>query len=340
MTEILKNLCNLDGVSGDESAVSDFIISQIDGFCDWKKDSLGNIIVHKNGKNTPKHKVMLDAHTDEVGLIICGITNEGFLKFHTVGGIETSSLMLRTVRFKNGVTGAISGKPIHLLDSSARKKLPSPDTLYIDIGASSKEEAEKYISVGDTAVICGEYLESGDSIISKALDDRVGCAVLIDLIKNYDEYGFYASFSVQEEVGLRGAKTSAFAIEPEFAIVLEATTAKDTGGVSEEDSVCDLGCGVAVSFMDRATVYDRKLYDTAIKSGIPAQPKRTVAGGNDSGAVHLSKEGVRTIALSLPCRYIHSPSSVANKNDLMNLRKLAEYMLSKAASGDIDDQPL
>ena len=337
MTEILKNLCNLDAVSGDESAVSDFIISQIDGLCEWKKDNLGNIIVHKKGKNPSKHKLMLDAHTDEVGLIICNITNEGFLRFHTVGGNETSSLMLRTVRFKKGLTGVISGKPIHLLDSSARKKLPVADTLYIDIGAASKEEAEKYINIGDTAVICGEYSESGDSIISKALDDRVGCAVLIDLIKNYDEYDFYASFSVQEEVGLRGARASSFSIEPEFAIVLEATTAKDTGKEAEENSVCNLSEGVAVSFMDRATVYDRKLYDTALNSGIPAQPKRAVAGGNNSGAVHLSKAGVRTIALSLPCRYIHSPSSVANKNDLKNLRDLAEYMLTKIASGEIDD---
>lgn len=337
MTELLKKLCNLDGTSGDETKVSDFIISQIDPYCEWRRDPLGNIIAFKRGKNRPKHKIMLDAHTDEVGLIITSITAEGFLKFQTVGGIETPSLMFRRVRLKDNIIGVISGKPIHLIDTSSRKKLPDKDTLYIDIGASSKEEAEKHICVGDTAVICGEYFETEGNIISKALDDRAGCAVLIDLIKSYDEYDFYASFSVQEEIGLRGAKVSAFAVDPEFAIVLEATTAQDVGGVDDENTVCNLGRGVAVSFMDRATAYDRELYKIALESGIPAQPKRAVAGGNNSGAVHLSREGVRTIALSLPCRYIHTPSCVANKKDLLNLRALAEYMLSKIASGETDD---
>ena len=332
MIDNLRTLCSLDGTSGDEGAVRDYIISKIDGFCDWKTDNLGNIIVFKKGKERPAKKLMIDAHTDEVGLIITNITSGGFLKFKTVGGIDTASLMFRRVKI-NGIYGAISGKPVHLLTGDEGKKLPSADTLYIDIGADSREEALKVVSYGDRAVICGEFSENGGKIISKAIDNRVGCAVLIDLIRNDSKYDFYASFSVQEEIGLRGAKTAAYGINPDYAIVLEATTAADIGGVPEEKQVCNLGQGVAVSFMDGATLYDKKLYDAALASGIKAQPKRAVAGGNDSGAIHLSREGVRTIALSVPCRYIHSESSVADKRDIKALRQLCEYMKDYILSG-------
>ena len=335
MFELLKTLCNLDGTSGDEKSVRDFIISEIDGFCDWKIDNLGNIIAFKKGKNAPVKKVMVDAHTDEVGLIITSVTADGFLKFKTVGGMDTAALMFRRVKINGSINGVISGKPIHLLSGDETKKLPKADSLYIDIGADSKEEALKHISLGDRAVLCGEYEEAGENIISKALDDRVGCFALVKLIKEFDEYDFYASFSVQEEVGLRGARVSAFSVNPQSAIILEGTTAADISGVSEENQVCNLGSGVAVSFMDGATVYDRDYYNCALQSGISCQPKCAVAGGNNSGAVHLSREGVRTLALSVPCRYIHSSSSVANKKDCENLYKLARFMLKGICSGEI-----
>ena len=208
------------------------------------------------------------------------------------------------------------------------------ESLYIDIGASSKDEALSYVSLGDRAVLCGEYAETEENIISKALDDRVGCGALIKLIKEFDDYDFYASFSVQEEVGLRGAKVSAFTVNPESAIVLEGTTASDIAGVPPENTVCTLGCGVAVSFMDGATVYDREYYNFALNSGIKCQPKSAVAGGNNSGVIHLSREGVRTVALSVPCRYIHSSSSVANKEDCENLLNLAIFMIKGICSGN------
>lgn len=335
MTDILRKLCNLDGTSGNEDAVRDFIVSEIKDYCDFKVDALGNIIAFKKGKKTPERKIMLDAHMDEVGLIITNITSDGFLKFQTVGGINVSALMFRKVKIGGKINGVISGTPIHLLDSDAKKKLPKSENLYIDIGASSKEEALKFVSLGDRAVVCGEYLENGDMILSKAIDDRVGCAVLIDLIKTYDEYDFYASFSVQEEIGLRGAKTSAYSINPDCAIMLESTSAADIAGVSEENSVCNLGKGPAVSFMDKATVYDRKFYEAALESGILCQPKRAVTGGNNSGAVHLSRKGVRSIAISLPTRYIHSASCVAKREDIDNMKKLAVYMLTGISSGEI-----
>ena len=335
MTELLKNLCNLDGISGDEGAVRDFIISEIKEFCDYKTDNLGNIIAFKKGKNPSKKKILLDAHMDEVGLIITNITDSGFLKFKALG-IETECLMQRAVKINGKINGVISGKPVHLLSGEEAKKLPKADSLYIDIGASSKEEAEKFISVGDSAVICGEFLVQNGKIISKAIDDRIGCAILINLIRNFDEYDFHASFSVQEEIGTRGAKVASFAVNPDCAIVLEGTTASDIAGVPEDKTVCHLGCGPAVSFMDRATSYDRAFYKAAMSSGIKCQTKASVTGGNDAASIHLSREGVRTLGISVPCRYIHSESSVADISDMENAYKLAEYMLLMIASGEIE----
>lgn len=335
MFDILRNLCNLDATSGDETAVREFIINEIKDFCEFKVDNLGNIIAFKKGKSRSAKSLMLDAHMDEVGLIITSVTSDGFLKFKTVGGIDVSALMFRSVKINGTINGVICGKPIHLTDGDERKKLPKTDSLYIDIGATSKEDALQHISLGDRAVICGDFEENDNNVISKALDDRVGCAVLIKLIKEFDEYDFYASFSVQEEVGLRGAKVSAYAINPDSAIVLESTTASDIAGVADSDKVCKLGEGVAVSFMDSATVYDREYYNFALSSGLKCQPKTTVAGGNNSGAIHLSREGVRTIALSLPCRYIHSSSSVANREDIESMYNLAEYMILSICGGKV-----
>ena len=206
----------------------------------------------------------------------------------------------------------------------------------LDIGASTKEDALKVVRLGDTATFISEFVLMGDETIkAKALDDRVGCAVLISMIKNYDEYDFYAIFTVQEEVGCRGARTAAFSVSPDFAICLEATTAADISGVADEDRVCILGQGPAVSFMDKATIYDRALYDEALSLDVKKQTKAAVAGGNNSGAVHLSKEGVRTIALSVPCRYIHTGSCVCNISDIKNLEKLATKLCSKICSGEI-----
>ena len=334
MTELLKNLCNLDGISGDEGAVRDFIISEIKDYCEYKTDNLGNIIAFKKGKNKPFKKILLDAHMDEVGLIITHITDSGFLKFKALG-IETESLMQRAVKINGKIKGIISGKPVHLLSGDEAKKLPKADSLYIDIGAKSKEVAEKYVAIGDSAVICGENKEQGGKIISKALDDRIGCALLINLIRNFEEYDFYASFSVQEEIGLRGAKVASFAVNPDCAIILEGTTAADIADVPEDKTVCRLGCGPAVSFMDKATSYDKIFYRSALESGIKCQSKASVTGGNNAGAIHLSREGVRSVVISVPCRYIHTASSVADISDMENALKLAEFMLKGIASGEI-----
>lgn len=335
MLDLLEKLCTIDATSGDEYNVRDFIISQIDGFCDYKTDNLGNLICFKKGKNRPLKKVMIDAHMDEVGLIITSVTNDGFLKFKTVGGIDTSALMFRSVKINGKIKGVIGGKPIHLIKADARKKLPECDSLYIDIGVSSKEDALEKISLGDRAIITSEFVQSDNLIKAKAIDDRIGCAALIKLLQSNAEYDFYGVFSVQEEIGLRGAKTATYSINPDSALVLEATTAADIADVPFDKKVCVLGKGVAVSFMDRATVYDKEYYTSALHSGIKCQPKSAVAGGNNSGSVHLSREGVRTLAISVPCRYIHSASCVANKDDMQSMFDLTIYMLNGICSGNI-----
>ena len=333
MIELLKQLCSLDGTSGDEKTVREFVTSQIKDYCEYKVDNLGNIIAFKKGKNTPVKKVLIDAHLDEVGLIITHIENDGFLRFKTVGGIDTAALLFRRVLINGKTLGVIGGKPVHLCEGDERKKLPDADSLYIDIGASSDKEAEELVAVGDCAVMCSDFTVTGDKILTKALDDRVGGLVLIDLLRQNAEYDFYASFSVQEEVGLRGAGVVAFAVEPDAAIVIDGTTAADISGVADSKKVCRQGKGAVVSFMDGATSYDREYYNAALSSGILSQSKCAVAGGNNAGAIHLSRGGVRTLALSVPCRYIHTAESVCDMRDIIAVRDLTKYMIDQIAGG-------
>lgn len=336
MIKTVKELSLLCGTSGRETKIRDYIISKIDRKCDYHIDALGNIIAFKKGKKAPSHKVMLDAHMDEVGVIVTFITGDGMLKFSPVGGIDTKVLLARQIIFDNGTLGVVGIKPIHLSKGDDKTKIPDADSLYIDIGASSKEEAEKLINIGDTGVFLSDFIEFGDSKIKgKALDDRVGCAVLLDMIDSDLEYDAYFSFSVQEEIGLRGATTSAYGIDPDYAIVLETTTAADIIDVPEHKKVCKLGEGAAVSFMDRSTLYSKELFDTAFKiagkKGIKIQPKTVIAGGNNAGAVHKTRAGVKTITVNTPCRYLHSPSCVCDTRDIESVRNLAEALLSEFA---------
>lgn len=335
----LKNLCAISGVSGREEKVREYIIEKIKDKAEIKVDALGNIIAFVKGRKRAVKRVMADAHMDEVGLIITDIIMQnGFLKFSTVGGIETPVLLSRRVIINDSVNGVICSKPVHLLGSEEKKRVPDKDSLYIDIGAKDKEDALKSVSLGDVAAFLSKFDEMGELLVSKALDDRVGCAVLIDIINSEPEYDFYATFSVLEEVGA-GARTAAFAIDPDYAFVLEATTAADICGVDEGKTVCDVGKGVTVSFMDRGTVYDRELFNevlrTAEEKGIKCQVKRAVAGGNNAAGIHQTGEGIRTAALSIPCRYIHSPSCAASFKDIEAQRLLAEAMIEKAAAGEI-----
>lgn len=341
MIQHLENLCEMNGTSGDECKVRDFIISKLPNDCDYSVDALGNLIIYKHGLKKSKKLVMLDAHMDEVGVIITGITADGFLGFMAVGGIDSSCLVARKVVINGSLIGVICSKPIHLCTADERKTKHRIDDLVIDIGAYDYDDARKAVSVGDSGVFENRFENTGGKIISKALDDRAGCAILLYLLNNYNEYDYYAVFSVQEEVGLRGAKTAAYSVSPDYAIVLEATTAADVDGVPNEKHVTELGRGAAISYMDRATVYDSALYKYALEqasqNGIECQLKTLPSGGNNSGSIHLTRSGIKVVSLSVPCRYIHSASCVSDDRDIISVRKLGELLLSKLASGEYDD---
>lgn len=336
MDGLLKELCLADSASGSEKNIRDLIISKIDGFCEYRTDALGNIIAFKKGRKTPKNKIMLDAHMDEVGVIITGADSDGFLKFSNVGGIDAKVLLGRMIRFQNGVKGVAGVKPIHLLNKDEAGKIPPKDELYIDIGAKTREEALSLAELGSTGVFCAEYTEFGEhKIMSKALDDRAGCYILTDIIRSEIEYDAWFSFSVQEEIGARGAAVSAYTINPDYAIVIETTTAADIIDVPEHRRVCELGKGAAISFMDRSTVYLPEVYSRAVKTAeknsIAYQMKSLVAGGNNAGSIHKSRSGIKTLTLNIPCRYLHSPSCVCDERDINSVRELACAMISELA---------
>jgi endoglucanase len=339
LLQTLKELCLLNGISGDETAVSDYICRRLDGKCDYRVDNLGNVIAFKKGKKSPSKKLLISAHMDEVGLIVTYVNTDGTLKFSTVGGIDSRVLFGRRVRVgEHGILGVIAGKAVHNLSDDERKKAPSESELTIDIGCFSREEAQKLVSLGDSVTFDSDFLQFGDGMIkSKAIDDRAGCAIMLELIDGELEYYTYFSFVVQEEVGLRGATAAAFSVNPDCAIVLESTTAADIPSAENEKRVCEVGKGAVVSYMDRHTIYDKQLYrlafETAESLGIPCQTKTVIAGGNDAGAISVAHGGVRTIAVSLPCRYLHSPSCVIAKSDLDSV-----FELTKKLSEQVQNQ--
>ena len=333
LTEKLSRLC---GTSGDENEVRDFIKSCLPADCKTQTDSIGNLIVFRKGRTAPKNKVMICAHMDEVGFIVTAVTEDGRLKFSPVGGINPAVVFGRQVVFKNGTVGVIAAKPIHLLTDDEKDVQPKIADLAIDIGAVSKAEAEKLVSAGDFCYFRSEYEEFGDGFIKgKALDDRAGCAMLLCLLQKEPEYDFYAVFTVQEEIGTRGALCAAYNVKPDMAIVLETTTACDIPGSEDEKAVCRLGKGAVASFMDKGTIYDRELYrlsfECAAAAGVLCQTKTLVAGGNDSGAIHKAVGGIRTAALSVPTRYLHSPACVMKKTDVEAVMKTAEALAERLA---------
>lgn len=330
---MLKDLCNINSTSGDEKEIREFILNEIKNSCEYNVDSLGSIIAFKKGKKAPKNKVMICAHMDEVGFIITDITSDGYLKFGLVGGIDTKVIVNRVVTV-NGIDGVIGLKPVHLLSDDEKSKSPSLKSLFIDIGAKDREEAEKYVSLGDYAYFKNDFYELGNGMIkSKALDDRIGCMLMIELIKSDLEYDTYFCFNVQEEVGLRGSACTSYSVQSDISVVLESTTAGDLCGVTGGDRVCVLGNGPVVSFMDGRTIYDKNLYNLAMSvakdNGLKVQTKTAIAGGNDAGAIQTSGRGSRVMAISLPCRYIHSASSVVKADDINETRKLLKKLLPR-----------
>ncbi len=335
MLDRLKELCLLDGISGDENAVRDYICKEIIGHAEFEIDNLGNVIAFKKGKNTPKNKIMISAHMDEVGMIVNFINSDGTLKVSSVGGVDPRVVFGRQVFVgKNKINGVIGAKAVHNLTADEKDTAVTFDKMYVDIGCDNKEEAEKLVSLGDSVTFSSEFIEYGEGFVKgKAIDDRAGCAVMLEMIKQDLEYDTYFTFVVQEEIGLRGSRCAAFSVEPDYAIVIESTTAADIPSASGADRVCELKKGPVVSFMDRSTIYNKELYNLAFECAkdleISCQTKTRVAGGNDAGAIHLSKGGVKTIAVSVPTRYLHSPSCVINKEDYFNTLKLVKALTDR-----------
>ncbi|MBS1474271.1 MAG: M42 family metallopeptidase [Massilimaliae sp.] len=332
MWERIERYCRLNGVSGDEGLIRNAILEEVKAYCQYEIDAMGNLICFKKGMVTPDKKLMLCAHMDEVGFIITHVTEDGLLKFTTVGGIDSRVVLGRAVSlYRTGTTGVIGTKAIHQQTEKERETVVDVKDMFIDIGASSREEALGAVTPGDCAVFCTEFEEFGNGFVKgKALDDRIGCAVLVELIRSKLKFDTYFVFTTQEEVGLRGAKAAAYSVDPDFAVVVETTTAADLSGVSEQKQVCCLGKGAVVGFMDRAAIYDRDLYalsyKLAVEKKITAQTKTMVAGGNDAGAIQTSRGGTRTIAVSAPCRYLHSGVCTVKKDDVRSVLRLVHEL--------------
>lgn len=335
---MLKTLCELNGTSGREEAVREFLIAHLPKDVSYTVDALGNLIVEKRGANRAKNKVMLASHMDEVGLIITYITEDGFLRFACVGGIDSRALFGKAVKVgEQGVSGVIGGKAVHQLTKDEKNTVPEAENLLIDIGARTKAEAESLVSLGDNAYFDSEYIEFGDGFIkSKAIDDRAGNLIMLEMLQSDLPYDMTFCFTVQEEIGTRGAAAVTDTVAPDYAIVLESTTASDLPDVLGYRQVCKTGGGAVVGFMDRGTVYDKSLYDLAFRlakeNGIPCQTKTMVAGGNDASAIHKAAGGVKTVAVSVPCRYIHSASCVAKKEDIDSVARLARVLSETLAA--------
>ena len=338
MIELLKDLCRLRGVSGNEDQVRDYIRSQARPWASSiRTDALGNLIVFKKGRKSTGSKLLLAAHMDEVGVIITRVTDEGFLKFDFVGGVDRRVAIGKPVLIGDRqVPGLIGLKAIHLVSREEMKKVPKTDALYIDIGAKDKEEAEKLVSLGDYGVFIGDPQEFGRGFLkAKAIDDRLGCAVMLELLKEDLPLDVTFAFTAQEEVGTRGAFAAAFSVTPEVALVLETTTAADLPGVEDHRKVCAPGKGPVISYVDGGTIYDRGLFEDlrrlAEEHHIPWQTKEYIAGGNDARTIQRTKAGVRVAALSAAVRYLHAPASVGSLSDFEHMLTLTRLFLQDQA---------
>ena len=322
MIQCLETLCALNGVSGDEGQVRSYIRGWAEEHADSvRTDAMGNLIVFKRGRKAAENRLMLCAHMDEVGVIVTRATDEGFLKFDFVGGVDRRVALGKPVELGPGrVPGVIGMKAIHLLSREDMKKVPKTDALYLDIGASSREEALSMVPLGTCGAFVGPPERFGDGLFkAKAIDDRVGCAVMLELLREKLPMDVTFAFTVQEEVGTRGAFGAAFSVTPEVALVVDGADAADLAGVPAHKQGCSLGGGVVLPYMDQGAIADRGLFEAlrflAEVGGIPWQTMRSVAGRTDTAAIQRTKEGVRTAAVSIPVRYPRTPSGVTCLRD-------------------------
>ena len=335
---LLEKLSNAFGPAGNEDEVRRILARALkDKVDELSTDALGNLIAFKKGRGAkPRMKVMVDAHTDEVGLMITRIEKTGLLGFQAVGGIGDRLLLAKGVVVgEKRLPGVITAPPIHLTKPKQRSQVIAIDQLAIDIGASSEDEAKRLVKLGDYVAFDTRFqvlAEDGlRAVKGKAFDDRVGCAVAAALADETYDIDLYLSFSAQEEVGLRGARVAAFRIEPDVAFALEGTVCDDTPKKADLSPTTELGKGPAITMMDRSFFADKRLVQllvsTAESKEIAYQFKQPGVGATDAGPIHLTKSGVPAVTVAVPCRYIHTPVSMLSLNDYDNLVTLMKATL-------------
>lgn len=330
---LLEKLCNASAVSGDEGEVRKIILEELNPFADEVKvDAMGNVLVTKMGSGRNRLRVMLDAHMDEVGFILVSDEGDGLFSFQTVGGIDMRNILGKPVLVgKKHLPGVIGVKPVHLTSPEELERKPSIDSLRIDIGPKAKAKP------GEWATFATRFKRVGPSIMAKAIDDRIGVTTLIELVKNAPEnIDLLAAFTVQEEVGLRGAKVAAHAFDPDLAIAVDSAPAHDLPNHDGSESHfynTKLGFGPAMYVFNRATIDDprllRLLKETAEVEGIPYQIRQPGGGGTDAAAIQRTRAGVPVVSVSVPGRYAHTPIGLCRVEDWKNTLRLLELALGR-----------
>ncbi|MFY0593929.1 M42 family metallopeptidase [Roseivirga sp.] len=323
---LLKNICEIAGAPGFEKRIRDLVIQEVSSLVDELSiDNMGNVITIKKGVNNPEHKkVMVAAHMDEIGFIVSHIDDNGFLRFQTLGGFDPKTLTAQRVivHGKKDVIGVMGSKPIHVMTAEERTKVAKTADYFIDLGMP-KEEVEKVVSIGDPITRERELIEMGNCVNCKSIDNRVSVFILIEALRNLKNhpYDVYGVFTVQEEVGLRGANVSAHTINPDFGFGLDTTIAFDLPGAQPHEMVTELGKGTAIKILDASTICDYRMVaymkEIAIKNDIKWQPEILVAGGTDTAGVQrMGKNGAISGAVSIPTRHLHQVIEMASKDDI------------------------
>ncbi len=335
---LLKDLCMTHAVAGNEKPLRDLLLSYFkDAGMEPKIDRIGNLIV-SNDVDSDLH-IAITAHMDEVGLMVKGVDESGLIRFFPVGGMDPRILVSKVVEIgENRIKGVIGAKPIHLQKAPERDKAFTIDQLYIDIGTNSKKETENLVSPGDYINFISEYREFGDhKVKAKALDNRVGCWMTMEMLKLETDVRITGIFTVQEELGLRGSAVAANNLDADLVLVLEGTTCGDATDVEDHLKTTELGKGPAISIMDRTSIYQKShvkdLIRVANQHEIPWQYRRNSFGGNDGGRFQYAKEGTSVLSLATPCRYIHSPVSVMDTRDFNHMKDLLIRFIEDRSKG-------
>ena len=337
--ELLKTLSELPGAPGREERVRDFIQSQVKKHADEiRVDALGNLICVKRGKSKKPRKIMVACHMDEIAFYVRHIDENGFLRVQPLGGFDTRNLFARRVRIQprkgDDIFGNLNpgGRPVHIATPEERSKIPTAGEFFVDTGLPV-EKVREIVKVGDPVTLVQECIELGDHITGKCMDNRVACWVGVKLLQNLKKAkdDVYVVFTVQEEIGVRGAITASYEIAPDIGVAIDTTLAVDTPGVSEHEWITKLGGGTAIKIMDAYSVSDNALVDEFIavaeKHNIPHQMEILPMGGTDAGALQRARSGARVLTLSVPTRYIHTVTETVHKSDLQATVDLLQKFL-------------